>query len=91
MTITLIREIAAEFKYEEISAESDGLISFAKKIAKGRIRVNYWDNAQLLFLSISKEQKGFHNFKQTYPTIKYNLVYEIFKHPNRFRRHDINR
>jgi hypothetical protein len=86
MTLDVIREIAKEFRYEEIIPETEGWYSFRRKIAKGQIRINYWPQAELMWLIITKDQKGFHNYRKIHPTNKYRLVYEAFKHPNKFRK-----
>lgn len=85
MTIEMFRELALEHRFTEVKAETPGMYSFVRDIARGRCRINYADEQQILTLIICKEQKGFHNFRKTFPTHDYNLVYEIFHHYNRFR------
>lgn len=85
MTEILIREIAKEYGFQEIKAETSGLISFIKPIAHGRHRINYADRSQIVTLIITKDVKGFHNFIKSFHPIDHRLVDLIFHKPNSFR------
>lgn len=86
LTPEMIREIAAEHRFIEVKTTSEGLISFVRKVANGQIKVNFWEQSQLILLQITKEQIGFKNFNKAFPCYEYEIVYRIFHNPNSFRK-----
>jgi len=82
----MIRSIAFEHQFKEIPCESEGWISFVKDRSHGRIRINFWEQAQIVLLVITKNLKGFKNYRKAFPSHKFDLVYRIFHNPNQFKK-----
>lgn len=86
MNFEIISEIAEEHRFCSIECETPELVSFIKNTTNGRIRINFAEKQQIVTLIIRKENvKGFKNFLKTFHPLDFNLVYEIFHSPNKFR------
>lgn len=84
MTNDLIRNIAEEYHFREIKSEGSNYISFIKYYARGHVRINFYEEIQILYLSITKIM--YKRFQSTFPTHQSDLVYRIFKTPNNFKK-----
>lgn len=86
MNFEIISDIAKEHRFEQIPCETSGMVSFARAISKGRIRINFAERQQIITLIIRKENvKGFKNLLITFHPIDYQITYNIFHKPNSFR------
>lgn len=84
MTNDLIRDIAKEYHFSEIKSGGKNYISFMRYYARGHVRINFYEDIQILYLSITKLM--YKRFQSTYPTHNADLVWRIFKTPNNMKR-----
>ncbi len=83
MTNTLIREISAEYHFKEKSVSGKNYISFIRYYANGWAKVLFYEDLQILYLSIIK--LPYKKFQMTAPTHEADIVYRVFKNPNQFK------